>query len=841
VNNVAPTVGEITVSLDPVSGLPVETSASFSDPGADSWTATWDWGNGDNTNGDVSDYVALGSYTYDTPGVYTITLTVTDDDGGMGSNDIDIIVEPPIKVLSANMNIYNDIIGAGDGSAPDTQYEHEVFIGAQGDLSTFDINDLILTVDEFPLVHEYAEITYDGGDKYSIYAGGSYEGIPLYGEYVVSIQDTAGQVSNPFTIGNLNDHPKDAPDILYPQHESIIPETQPTFNWAPFESIYLGQPIENWGTQVSIAWGGGGGQLFRVWPIDPNQFSLDYVNPDWKPYQPPPLEPGYHHMHVHSHHDVAPGFTFEQTRRIAFYVNQSPISDAGGPYSGDEGVAIAISGASASDPDEDTLSFSWSVDNPVLCSFDDSSLLNPNLTCTDNGVFEVTLTVDDGVNDPVSDSTTVTVQNMIPIVNMGGDETINEGATFSRSGSFTDPGADTWMATVDYGDGAGAIPLDLAPDKSFILEHPYGDNGVYAVTVTITDDDGGVGISEIQITVQNVIPTVIMGGDETINEGDTFSRSGSFTDPGADTWTATVDYGDGTGAIPLDLAPDKSFTLEHPYGDNGVYPVTVTITDDDGGVGIGTITVTVLNVAPTVGDITAPIDPMSVDWLIETSAPFSDPGFLDTHTAIWDWGNGQTTEGIVDNYTVSGSYAYDTPGVYTITCTVTDDDGGVGTSTYSYVVIYDPDGGFVTGGGWIWSPLGAYSPDPSLEGKSNFGLVAKYKKGADVPSGETEFRFKLADLNFHSTNYDWLVVAGKKAQYKGLGTINGEGEYKFMLMAIDGDLPGGDGLDKFRIKIWEEDDQGNETVIYDNQPGADEDIDPITELGGGSIVIHTAK
>ncbi|MDH4291178.1 MAG: hypothetical protein OEV56_01045, partial [Dehalococcoidia bacterium] len=106
----------------------------------------------------------------------------------------------------------------------------------------------------------------------------------------------------------------------------------------------------------------------------------------------------------------------------------------------------------------------------------------------------------------------------------------------------------------------------------------------------------------------------------------------------------------------------------------------------------------------------------------------------------------------------------------------------------------------------------------------------KYKKGASVPEGNTEFVFRAADLNFHSSSYDWLVVTGSDyARFKGTGTINGIGDYKFMLWAGDG--TGTDGADTFRIKIWEEDGLGNETVIYDN--GMNQAI------GGGSIVVHT--
>ena len=145
------------------------------------------------------------------------------------------------------------------------------------------------------------------------------------------------------------------------------------------------------------------------------------------------------------------------------------------------------------------------------------------------------------------------------------------------------------------------------------------------------------------------------------------------------------------------------------------------------------------------------------------------------------------------------------------------------------LVVYDPSGGFVTGGGWIDSPAGAYADDLSLVGVASFGFVSKYKKGAQVPTGNTEFVFQSGDLTFHSSSYDWLVVTGSDyARFKGAGTVNGDGPYKFMLWARDG---GKDDYDTFRIKIWEEDETtGDETVIYDN--------DTDQPISGGSIVVH---
>lgn len=116
-------------------------------------------------------------------------------------------------------------------------------------------------------------------------------------------------------------------------------------------------------------------------------------------------------------------------------------------------------------------------------------------------------------------------------------------------------------------------------------------------------------------------------------------------------------------------------------------------------------------------------------------------------------------------------------------------------------MFYDPNGGFVTDGGCITSPAGAYVANPSATGKAHFGFVSKYKKGATVPTGNTDFEFKAVNMSFASTFYDWLVVAGAKAQYKSVGTINGSGNYGFLLSAFDGQVSGGGGMDKVRIKI----------------------------------------
>jgi hypothetical protein len=237
-------------------------------------------------------------------------------------------------------------------------------------------------------------------------------------------------------------------------------------------------------------------------------------------------------------------------------------------------------------------------------------------------------------------------------------------------------------------------------------------------------------------------------------------------------------------------------------------------------------------VAPTV-TITSPTDGavLPISTAVQVLATLSDPGSADTHTCMGDFGDG-TSEAVpcdTTNGITASPHTYDEAGVYEIWVTATDDDGGT-TVVGIMIVIYDPSAGFVTGGGWIDSPPGAYVPDPGLEGKANFGFVSKYHKGATAPDGNTEFVFHAADLNFHSDSYEWLVVAGGKAQFKGVGTINGFGNYGFLIFATDGEAtPSPVDEDRFRIKIWDVD--NGDAPVYDNGPAQ--------PLGGGSIVVHT--
>jgi hypothetical protein len=382
--------------------------------------------------------------------------------------------------------------------------------------------------------------------------------------------------------------------------------------------------------------------------------------------------------------------------------------------------------------------------------------------------------------------------------------------------------ADSGVASISYqATGAQTIASTTVPGGT--ASPVITANGITTLTFSATDTAGNVEpIQAINLKVDSSAPDVTI---TTPSDGATYELNDSLVvDFRCDDAVSGVASCVGSAANGASL--DTSAL--------GSHSVTVIGTDEAGNQTVVTHDYTVADtVAPTVGDPVVTPNPISVDETAVLQVDVSDDPsglasaewFLDTDPAP---GNGtpMTVDGNMATAPIGAGLE---PGVYTVSVRAQDTAGNWSDPSETLLVVYDPEGGFVTGGGWIDSPEGALVADPDASGRANFGFVSKYKKGATIPTGQTEFRFVAGDLDFHSSSYDWLVVntGGTRAQFKGSGTINGDGDYRFMIWATD------DSPDTFRIKIWTEDSAGGETTVYDNGTGQ--------PIGGGNVVVHTKK
>jgi large repetitive protein len=315
--------------------------------------------------------------------------------------------------------------------------------------------------------------------------------------------------------------------------------------------------------------------------------------------------------------------------------------------------------ATATDAGADTLTYGW--------NFGDGSALvtGPTLqhTFADNGTYAVILTVTDDDGASTSQTLNVQVLNAAPTVNAGLDRTINEGQTLTFAGEYLDPGIlDTHTLSWTFGDGSAPVTGTLTP------AHLFKDDGSYTVTLTVTDKDGASTSDQLIVLVRNVNPTITnLTGNTTVNEGSLTAFSAVATDPGTDTLTYSWNFGDGSNPVLGDA-------VSHIYGDNGTYTVTLTVTDEDGGSTTQTLAVNVVNVAPTVN--AGADQTLYLDETVTLSGDYTDPGFLDTHTVIWNFGDGTSQTG-----TLNPTHTYTTPGLYNLSFNVTDDDGGTNTDS----------------------------------------------------------------------------------------------------------------------------------------------------------------
>ncbi|MBM9521283.1 VCBS domain-containing protein, partial [Desulforhopalus vacuolatus] len=635
------------------------------------------------------DHLNVGDST-----ILTIPVTVTDDQGGIDTVQIQITVNGTNDVPVAGADVTTSVDeGAGMIS---------------GNLTSSDVDDdataaytTTAVIDGFTL-HADGSYSFDPADA-------AYEHLNVGDSVILTVpvtvtddQGATDTVQIQITVNGTNDAPVAGADVT-----TIVDEGAALINGA------LTSTDSDDGATATFAVTSGS--------TVPAGFTL---NPDGT-YSFDPNNAAYDHLNVGDSTiltipvtvtDDQGGIDTVQIQITVNGTNDAPVAGADVTTSVDEGAGMISGNLTSSDVDDDaTAAYTTTatIDGFTLhadgsYSFDPTDAAYEHLNVGDSVILTVPVTVtdDQGATDTVQIQITVNGTNDAPVAGADVTTTIDEGAT-GISGTLTSTDVDngsTATFTVTPGSTAPA-GFTLHADGSYSFDPTdatydhlnVGDSVILTVPVTVTDDQGGTDTVQIQIMVNGTNDAPIAGADvtTTVAEGDA-AINGTLTstdlDDGATaayTTTATIDgftlHADGSYSFdPTDAAYDHL-----NVGDSTILTIPVTVTDDNGATDTVQIQITVngTNDAPVaVADVITSVD----EGAAGISGTLTSTDVDDDSTATFAVTPGSTAPA---GFTLhaDGQYTFDpTDATYdhlnvgdsvilTVPVTVTDDQGGTDT------------------------------------------------------------------------------------------------------------------------------------------------------------------
>ena len=542
--------------------------------------------------------------------------------------------------------------------------------------------------------------------------------------------------------------------------------------------------------------------------------------------------------------DSAPDTVIVDTENVA------PVARAGPDRQVLPGEPVPLDGSASTDVDGDRLSFHWRIIQAPLgstASLDDPEEVTPSMAVDLDGRYLVELVVSDGTLQSVPDTLVLSSGNLAPRANAGDDRRVAAGDTVVLDGSAsTDPNDDLlsyrWSMLQRPVDSLAALANATGVNPTLNLDR----SGLYIVQLVVNDGRLDSPPDTVVINVDNIRPLAHAGPDQVRSAGEwiTLDGSGSVDGDGdalVYRWSFTRAP---DGASPL-VENSEGMTARYHGDIAGRYISQLLVSDGRLTSAPDTAVITVRDdVGPRVNGLDHFLPAIDSQTAVSLSAVVDDARTGGAHIAAAEMriGEGpyhsmQARDGGFDavaEEVVIDLPAFNQAGMHRLCVRGRDVLGNTGAEVCALLPVYDADGGFVTGGGWLHSTPDACRPADecgAIGGRSNFGFNIRYKKRAALPSGHLNFVIKDVDLHFTASHFDWLVVKGPRASFKGKGSVNGGGEFGFLVTVVDA----ADG-DRFRLRIWEIDTPAR--VIFDNAPEHEVGSAAGTALGGGSIVIH---
>jgi PKD repeat protein len=596
VTDAAPTA-EFTWAPDPQDeGSAVDFTDASTSP-ADA-IVEWAWDFADSTSTEQNP-----SHTFMDDGTYTVTLTVTDDDGSTDAVQHDVTVndlgptaeftwspEPQVEgtavdFTDASTSAPDDIASwawdfddGGTSTAQNPSYifmddgTYTVTLTVTDDDGSTDIVQHDVTITDAAPTAEFTSVPEPQVEGSAVdFTDASTSPADVIDTWAWDFDDGGtSAVQNPshvytdngtYTVGlTVTDDDGSTDDV---QHDVTITDAAPTaeFTWAPAEPVE-GTEVQFTDTSTSpaddiVAWS---------WDFDDGGTSTEQ-NPSYTF-----MDDGTYTVSLTVTDDDNSTGTVQYDVTVTDGTPTAAFTWTPEPQV--EGSAVDFTDTSTS-PADAIVAWSWDFDGDGT---EDSNLQNPSYTFMDDGTYTVSLTVTDDDGDPDTVQNDVTITDGAPTASFTWTpEPQDEGSPVQFTDTSTSPAdvIDTWAW-----DFADSTSTEQNPS------HVYADNGAYAVTLTVTDDDGDSDTIQNTVNIENVAPVVDAGpGDLEVPVRKPVNITVEFSDVGtADTHTATINWKDGTiePGVVSEVNGSGTVTGSHIYVVAGEFNVVVTITDDDG-------------------------------------------------------------------------------------------------------------------------------------------------------------------------------------------------------------------------------------------------------------------
>ena len=378
-------------------------------------------------------------------------------------------------------------------------------------------------------------------------------------------------------------------------------------------------------------------------------------------------------------------------------INDTPDSTPVATQSSNDGTTVALDvSGNFSDVDGDALSFAVDPAHPLPPGLS----INPvtgvisgtiDHLASASGPYTVTITATDPGGETVSQTFTWNVANPAPVGTPIADAADIDAALVSIAAGtgFSDPDGDTLSFS------ASGMPAGLTIDAATGLIHgtlgsgasaggPSSD-GIYAVTVTATDNQGATVSKTFAYTVTNPAPSA---GNDSFSGNEDSSITGSVTandqDPDGDAVSYALVTSPAHGTIVFNS--NGTFTYSPAANYNGSDVFTYKIIDSQGKEAVATVVLTIAGVNDAPGPVAASIV-TDEDTPLSGTLPATDiDGDTVTFTVNTAPSHGTVTVSAAGAYTYTPAANYNGPDSFVVEL----DDGNGGTTLQTISVTVNP-------------------------------------------------------------------------------------------------------------------------------------------------------